>query len=232
MSLSDTAATTTGGASSFFSSLGSKSFVNHVFNTSEEGKAELINTVQYSLFALLPILALNKLIQRFIPEADPDKSSLELVIEIVLQVIVMFVGIVLVHRIVTYFPTYSGFKYEHLALTNVMLAFLMILMSIQTKLGIKVNILVDRLSDVWNGTPSGGVKGSRRQRVSGGVVAGHRASQGDWVDSSPAGAVYPPQPTVTSKAVSGGNDYMLGGGPAPSEFGPAPANSFVGNLFK
>ena len=57
----------------------------------------------------------------------------------------MFCGIIIVHRVITYFPTYSGFKYENLTLTNVILAFLVVVLSLQTKLGIKVNILSDRL---------------------------------------------------------------------------------------
>ena len=63
----------------------------------------------------------------------------------------MFCGVILIHRVINYVPTYSGFKYESLNLTNVILAFLIIVLSIQTKLGIKVNILVDRALELWNG---------------------------------------------------------------------------------
>ena len=50
----------------------------------------------------------------------------------------MFVGVILIHRMITYVPTYSEFKYETLSLTNVLLAFMILVLSIQTKLGIKV----------------------------------------------------------------------------------------------
>jgi hypothetical protein len=103
--------------------LNKKSFLSHVFSTTEEGKAEILNVVQYSLLGVVPIVALNKMIQRFIPEADSEKSSLELLAEIFIQLVVMFCGIIIIHRIITYIPTYSGFKYESLALTNVILAF-------------------------------------------------------------------------------------------------------------
>jgi hypothetical protein len=59
-----------------------KTFLNHVFSGSEEGKAEILNVVQYAIMGVVPIVVLNKLIQRFIPEADTDKSSLELLAEI------------------------------------------------------------------------------------------------------------------------------------------------------
>ena len=59
-----------------------KSFLSHVFSTTEEGKAEILNVVQYASLGVIPIVILNKLIQRFVPEADTDKSTLELLVEI------------------------------------------------------------------------------------------------------------------------------------------------------
>jgi len=134
-----------------------KTFLSHVFSTTEEGKAELLNVIQYAVLAIVPVVALNKTIQRIIPDVDPDKSSLEITIEILLQLVLLFVGIVLIHRIVSYVPTYSGFKYDPFVLTNVIIAFLVIVVSIQTKIGIKTNILVERLGELWNG-PSPPIK--------------------------------------------------------------------------
>ena len=74
-----------------------KSFVSHVFSTTQEGKAEILNIVQYATLGVLPIVLLNKLVQRFIPEADSDKSTLELLVEIFLQIIIMFCGMVMTH---------------------------------------------------------------------------------------------------------------------------------------
>ena len=125
------------------SDLSKKTFLSHVFSTTEEGQAEFLNVIQYSSMGVVPIVMLNKIVQRFIPEADPEKSTLELLAEIFIQLTIMFCGAIIIHRAITYFPTYSGFKYENLTLTNVILAFLIIVLSIQTKLGLKVNILFD-----------------------------------------------------------------------------------------
>ena len=65
-----------------------KTFFSHVFSTTEEGKAEILNVAQYSLLGIIPIILLNKLIQRFIPDADADKSSVEVLIEVLIQLIV------------------------------------------------------------------------------------------------------------------------------------------------
>lgn len=196
-----------------------KTFFNHVFSTTEEGKAEIMNVIQYSCLAVLPVVLLNKLVNRVIPEADTERGSLEILVEIFIQLIVMFVGIILVHRTITYVPTYSGFKYEHLALTNVLLAFLIIVLSLQTKVGIKVNILWDRMSELWNGPSSSSAKNKARKSVRiGGVsdIPTHSPSQADRIDSTFA----PVDPHARGPVME-----------PVYESGPQPANSIISGFF-
>jgi hypothetical protein len=212
-----------------------KSFLNHVFSGTEEGKAEILNVVQYSSMGIIPIVILNKLIQRFIPEADTEKSSLELLAEIFIQLIVMFCGIIVIHRIITYFPTYSGFKYENLILTNVILAFLIIVLSIQTKLGIKVNILVDRVNELWNGSSSD-IDGNKKRNVRvTSPMSGHIPSQSDYLDNTQIQQdMFPPAPSSTSKQNKGTYDSMMRnntGSDFGSYMGPMAANSVLGGSF-
>jgi hypothetical protein len=138
-------------------------FFKHVFNFDQDSKNEMMNIIQYSVLAIIPVVIINKLMQRYIPEADDEKGSLELSAEIIAQVIVMFLAILIIHRIVTYIPTYSEEKYADFSVTNIILAMLVIVLSLQTKLGEKVSILVDRLVDLWEGnskTNKNGKKGN------------------------------------------------------------------------
>jgi hypothetical protein len=208
-----------------------KTFINHVFSTTEEGKAEFLNVIQYSLLAVVPVILLNKMVQRFIPEADTEKSSVELLAEILIQLIVMFCGIILVHRVITYLPTYSGFKYENLTLTNSILLFLVLVLSIQTKLGIKVNILADRVGELWNGD-----SGDRKENVRKHVrvnhpVSNHVSSQADYLDNSAVQtSMFPPAPVASSKP---SHDHMMRAQPAQMEsyMGPVAANGLLGGSF-
>jgi hypothetical protein len=129
----------------------SKSFFKHVFNFDDDSKSEILNILQYSIIAIIPIVILNKTMQKYVPESDDKKSSLEITAEVVIQIIVMFIGLLLIHRIITYIPTYSGATYPEFHIVYIILAILMITMSLQTKLGEKVSILVDRISELWNG---------------------------------------------------------------------------------
>jgi hypothetical protein len=220
-----------------------KSFFNHVFSTTEEDKSELLNIIQYSTFGIIPIIVLNKIIQKIIPDADAEKSSLEITIEIFIQLVFMFCGIVFIHRIITYFPTYSGYKYENLVLINVILAFLVIILSIQTKMGIKVNILVDRLYDLWEGTTDKAGNNVRKNIRIKENMSSHAPSQADYLDNPAVqNNVFPTAPSTISSQTSSSNMYdnmirTSGGGNRNSSqidtgfAGPMAANSLIGSSF-
>jgi hypothetical protein len=200
-----------------------KTFFNHVFSTTEESKAEFFNVFQYSFLAILPIVFLNKFIQTYIPDVDLEKSSLEIITEIFLQIFAMFFGIIIIHRIITFFPTYSGFKYDSFSLTNVILAFFIIIFSIQTKLGLKINILFSRTSNAFFG-----YNHDHKQDIDKHTLRkfnNHSSSQADFYDHSTNNHILPlpnttstttTTPTTPTTPNNYNNDY----------FGPIPANSF------
>jgi len=128
-----------------------KGFFKHVFNFDNDSKSDILNIIQYTLIAIIPIIVLNKSMQKYVPEADEKKGSIEILAEVLIQIIVMFMGLLLIHRIITYIPTYSGMEYPEFSVIFIILAILMITLSLQTKLGEKVSILVDRISELWEG---------------------------------------------------------------------------------
>ena len=128
-----------------------KSFLKHVFNFDDDSKSDILNIIQYALLAIIPIILLNKSMAKYVPESDDKKGSLEISAEIVIQIIIMFIGLLLIHRIITFVPTYSGSKYPEFHIVYIILAILMITMSLQTKLGEKVSILVERVVELWEG---------------------------------------------------------------------------------
>jgi hypothetical protein len=119
--------------------------------------------------------------QRFVPEADDEKGNFEILAEVVGQVVAMFLGILVIHRVITYIPTYSGEKYCDFAITNIILAVLVIILSLQTKLGEKVSIIVDRLMELWEGpqdTKGKGKSNNKNGNKSGSVRVSQPIAQG------------------------------------------------------
>ena len=167
---------------------GKPGFFKHVFNFNDDSKNDIINIVQYAAIALLPVIILNKAMQRFVPEADDDKGNVELLAEIIGQVFIMFLGILIIHRIITFIPTYSGMKYANFDITNIILAMLVIILSLQTKLGEKVSIIVDRIMELWEGpkdTKKKGKKGQGNVKVSQPISQGQSSVANISMMSSP-----------------------------------------------
>jgi len=143
-------------------------FFKYVFNFDDNTKSEVLNIMQYSVLSLIPIVILNKTMQRYVPEADEQKGSLEILAEVVMQTFVLFLGLFFVNRLVTFLPTYSGAKYPEFNVVNITLVGLVILLSLQTKLGEKVSILCDRVSELWEGTTN--KKSEKKNNQSSGSV--------------------------------------------------------------
>ena len=122
-----------------------KSFLNHMSTITESDKFNMMNMTQYALLAIIPIAAVLKLFKMFIPLEDPTKGSLELSIEVVGQVVAIMVALFFVHKLVTYFPTYSKKAYESMNLVSLVLPLMLILLTLDTTLGDKVNILLERV---------------------------------------------------------------------------------------
>jgi len=131
-----------------------KSFFKHVFNFDNDTKSELLNIIQYAIMAVIPIVLVNKGISNYVPEADDKKNSLEIIAEIIIQIIIMFLGLFMIDRVITYFPTYSGEKYPDHSIIFMILSTLMIVLSLQTKIGEKVSILSERVYELWEGKSS------------------------------------------------------------------------------
>lgn len=144
---------------------GKNSFFKHVFNFDEQSKNEMSNIIQYAVLAIVPVVILNKLMQKYVPEADDEKGSIEITAEILAQIVAMFLVMLIIHRIITFVPTYSGEKYAEFSITGVVLSMLVIILSLQTKLGEKVSILVDRLIDLWEGPKDTNKKGNGKGNV-------------------------------------------------------------------
>ena len=120
-----------------------KSFLNHMSTITESDKFNMMNMTQYALLAIIPIAVVLKLFKMFIPLEDPTKGSLELSIEVVGQVVAIMVALFFVHKLVTYFPTYSKKAYESMNLVSLVLPLMFILLTLDTTLGDKVNILLE-----------------------------------------------------------------------------------------
>ena len=131
-----------------------RGFFKHVFNFSESNKSFMLNMIQYTVLAFIPVILVLKVTKTYVPEADEKKGSVELLAESLFQVIFIVLSFWFINRIITFIPTYSGKPYKEFNETTFIVGFIFILLTLQTKLGEKISILTDRVMDLWNGETS------------------------------------------------------------------------------
>jgi hypothetical protein len=120
------------------------SFVEHMTNLSSLEKNELLNMAQYILLAIIPLALFLKAMKMYVPEGDDEKNSIEIVIEVVVQSIAIFVIFFFIHKWVVFFPTYSKSPYSNLSLIQIILVVLFLMLCMKNAFSEKVSILLDR----------------------------------------------------------------------------------------
>ena len=164
-------------------------FFKYVFNFDDENKCEILNLIQYTLIAIIPVIIILKGIKYIVPEEDDSKGSLEILAESIGQIILIVLAIWFTNKVIHYIPTYSDCAYAKFNATNFMIPLLIILTTMQTKLGAKLNILLERVMNLWNGNSNESKKEATTNQGSSQSTSGqgtgiHQPSQADYRDLS------------------------------------------------
>ena len=133
------------------STTNSEGFIKTVFPFDEDQKSLLLNIIQYTVLAIMPVVVVLKVVKNYVPEVDDDKASLMILLEVIGQSSFMFMSLYFIHKMICYVPTYSEKTYGDVNIINIIPSILLISITMQSKMGEKVQILVDRLWDLYEG---------------------------------------------------------------------------------
>ena len=160
------------------SSSKSNGFLEHMTKFDKKTKTEVLNMFQYGFLMVTPVMFVNKLVGVLFTMSPEEKTTLELGLEIVAELVVLFSSLFIIHRLVSYIPTYSEEPYPAIDFTQVVLVFVFILFSFQTSLNEKFNVIYER---VFDGVPESLPGLARKEDPSGakarGVVVSTHPSQ-------------------------------------------------------
>ena len=177
----------------------SAGFFGYVFNFDTENKHRIMNMLQYTLLTIIPVLLILRGIKHIIPEEDDSKGSFEILAESVGQVILIMLAIWITNKIITYIPTYSGEEYPKFNEISFVIPFIIILATMQTKLGAKFNILIDRVMNLIFGRDDKKKEAPPNTqnvvRVSQPMASQHQPSQADYLDRN---QLLPSNPALSS----------------------------------
>jgi hypothetical protein len=180
----------------------SSGFFSYVFNFDSENKHRIMNMLQYTLLTIIPVLLILRGIKHIIPEDDDSKGTIEILAESVGQVILIMLAIWLTNKIINFIPTYSGEEYPKFNEISFVIPFIIIMATMQTKLGAKFNILIDRFMQLI-GVGRGDYDKKEQQkggqqnvvRVSQPLAGQHQPSQADYLDRN---QLLPSNPMLSS----------------------------------
>tara|TARA_B100001142_G_scaffold312052_1_gene347059 strand:- start:494 stop:1156 length:663 start_codon:yes stop_codon:yes gene_type:complete len=176
----------------------SSNFFNYVFNFNDENKNELLNLIQYAILAIIPIVIILKSVKTIFPEDDDNKGTVEILAESVGQIIFLIITIWLSDRVIKYIPTYTETNYSQFNFMHSLIPFMVIILTMQSKLGSKINILTERLCDYINGNekpPANKSNVKVSQPLTNKNPIMHQPSQADYLDQS---QLLPSNPQLTS----------------------------------
>lgn len=163
-----------------------QNFFKHMTSFDEESQCQVLNIIQYSLLAVIPAIIILKAVKQFIPEEDDSKGSLEIAAECIAQIGFIMVAIWFSDRAIRWVPTYSSCEYTISDHFSAIIPFIIIMLTMQTKLSEKINILIERANEAWGGSQEDAVhyKGSGNVKVSQPLAGKHYPSQADHLDNS------------------------------------------------
>jgi hypothetical protein len=213
-------------------------FIDHMTKMDEDTKSILMNTIQYALLSITPILGLQCIIETVFPEFEESKGNFELAVEIVGQLVFTMVALFFIHRLICFIPTYSK---EPLSTINFLTVALIYVLTIvynkSDNLGKKIQSLVKKMKNLWYGIDEVDKKEKREDNVSitrpitglSSAVPTHQASRADYVNTQEN--ITPPLLPTSSTSQDIYNKPNVQETFAPMQNEPMAANGALGGGF-
>lgn len=212
-------------------------FLNHVFNFDDDNKSLLLNLFQYSFLTIPFVVLILKVVNYYTPDPDEEKGTLVILAELFASISMILLSIWFINKIIRYIPTYSKMEYAVFNETNFIIPLFIILFTMQTKIGEKINMLVERLVDLYDGKTNLKEDSKKKDYKTTQPISQpptHQSSRADLVSQS----AVPPmaQPTQNTSPMmperNFDNAYMGPNTPLANAAEPMAANeAFAGGMF-
>jgi len=211
-------------------------FIDHMTKMDEDTKSLLMNTIQYALLSIIPILGLQCIIETVFPEFEESKGNFELAVEIVGQLVFTMISLFFIHRLICFIPTYSKEPLSTINFVTVALIYVLtIVYNKSDNLGKKIQSLVKKMKNLWYGVEVVNKKNDENDNVSitrpitGLGVPTHQASRADYVNTQEN--ITPPLLPTSSTSQDIYNKPNVQETFAPMQNEPMAANGALGGGF-
>lgn len=130
------------------------SFISKITEFDTDTKNNIMNSLQYCILIIIPLIILTKLSEHLFSNNDPDsKGSIELLAEIILQLSVIILAIICFNKVIHAIPAYSGTPLVQFNYTTFICGFILTsILNNHHNIADKCNTLIKRLDEAWSGT--------------------------------------------------------------------------------
>ena len=213
-------------------------FIDHMTKMDEDTKSILMNTIQYALLSVTPILGLQCIIETVFPEFEESKGNFELAVEIIGQLVFSMISLFFIHRLICFIPTYSKEPLSTINFLTVALIYVLTIVYNKTdNLGKKIQSLVKKMKNLWDGVENNDKKKNDENNnvsisrpITGlSTVPTHQDSRADYVNTQEN--VTPPLLPTSSTSQDIYNKPNVQESFAPMQNEPMAANGALGGGF-
>jgi hypothetical protein len=133
-----------------------KGFFSYVFSWNDTTKHQLTNLWQFITLAFISLVLLIQLLNKYYPNIDETKSSIEIILLLLFYLYILFFSIYYITRVICYIPTISGEDYgvifnNSIYLLPLTLSILTSIISYDPNFKEGIFVLFERLTEAWNG---------------------------------------------------------------------------------
>ena len=123
----------------------------HVFSFDNKTKNSLMNSVQYLILLILPLKIINDILEYlFENQTYSNRNNFVIIIEIIIEMILIIVMVLLIHRFITYIPTYSGKEMDGINLIQIAIMVAFYKIHTNERFRLKIDYIIKKINNEFS----------------------------------------------------------------------------------
>jgi len=125
-----------------------KGLIKHIFNFDEKSKNILLNSLQYLIILFVPLKLINDLLDYLFENQEySNRNTLVILLESLVEIMITVILIFIIHRFITYIPTYSNTPYENINLVHIAIMVAFYKVHTNERFKTKINFLIGKFNE-------------------------------------------------------------------------------------
>lgn len=123
-------------------------FLKHVFSFDDKTKNSLMNSIQYLILLVIPLKFMNDILEYlFENQTYSNRNRIAVVFEIIIEMILIVVLVLIIHRFITYIPTYSGKAISGINLIQIAIMVVFYKIHTNERFRLKLDYIIKKFTD-------------------------------------------------------------------------------------